>query len=268
MNTTRRTLKTAGLALLLYLIACTGSGEPQQIDSGIDPAAVYPVEQAKGDLLYENPMSDSVLFTDWIMEGPGQLQFKDGWMHMHAHDWKWINGFSTPGHHVFWCPVDVPDCFIAEWRTQNLEPDAGLCIVFFAATGANDQSIFDPALPERHGRFNSYIKGQIDNYHISYYANAPHNPDRRRSHLRKNSGFHLAQIGYEGIPTDSETIHRMRLIKNGGHIIMYVDDRRIIDWTDDGQIWGPVLRSGKIGFRQMRWSHFRYRDFKVWSIKD
>lgn len=47
---------------------------------------------------------------------------------------------------------------------------------------------------------------------------------------------------------------------------MFVDDRKIIDWTDDGKRFGPVLGAGKIGFRQMRWSHFRYRDFKVWQL--
>ncbi|MDZ7722241.1 MAG: DUF1961 family protein [candidate division KSB1 bacterium] len=270
MNSTCRTFRRAAgfLPLLLFLIACTGGEKSEQIDPLIDPGAVDPFEQAKGDLLYKNPMSDSVLMADWVMEGPGQLEFKDSWMHMHAHDWHWIQWISTPGHHVFWCPMDFPDRFIAEWQAQNIKPKAGLCIVFFAAQGVNSRSIFNPALPERQGRFKSYINGRINNYHISYYANAPHNPDRRRSHLRKNSGFHLAQIGYEGIPTASKRIHHMKLIKDGGHIVMYVDHRCIIDWTDDGQIAGPMLRNGKIGFRQMRWSHFRYRDFKVWSIKD
>jgi hypothetical protein len=49
---------------------------------------------------------------------------------------------------------------------------------------------------------------------------------------------------------------------------MFVDDRKIIDYTDDGKKFGPVYTSGKIGFRQMRWTDFRYRDFKVWEIKN
>jgi len=47
---------------------------------------------------------------------------------------------------------------------------------------------------------------------------------------------------------------------------MYVDDRRIIDWTDDNKKYGPVLKGGKIGFRQMKWTHFRYANFKVWNL--
>jgi hypothetical protein len=39
----------------------------------------------------------------------------------------------------------------------------------------------------------------------------------------------------------------------------FVDDRKIIDYTDQA----APLGSGKIGFRQMQWSHFRYRNFRV-----
>lgn len=58
----------------------------------------------------------------------------------------------------------------------------------------------------------------------------------------------------------------MPLIKDGAQIIMFVDDRRIIDWTDDGSEYGPVLGGGKMGLRQMQWTHFRYRNFRVWEL--
>jgi hypothetical protein len=48
---------------------------------------------------------------------------------------------------------------------------------------------------------------------------------------------------------------------------MFVDGRKIIDWLDDGKTYGEVLGSGKMGFRQMQWTHFRYRNFKVWNLK-
>ncbi|MBD3290295.1 DUF1961 family protein [candidate division KSB1 bacterium] len=147
-----------------------------------------------------------------------------------------------------------------------METDAGLCIVFFAAKGEKGQDIFDPSLPERDGTFKQYTKGEIVSYHISYYANAAHNPDRGHANLRKNNKFILAQEGPEGIPTESEKIHKLRLIKAGNHIVMCVDDRKIIDWIDDGKQYDPVLTDGKIGFRQMRWTHFRYRNFKVWAL--
>jgi len=36
----------------------------------------------KGELIYENPLNTIESVNDWIMEGPGKIQFKDGWMHM------------------------------------------------------------------------------------------------------------------------------------------------------------------------------------------
>jgi hypothetical protein len=47
---------------------------------------------------------------------------------------------------------------------------------------------------------------------------------------------------------------------------MYVDNRKIIDWTDDGNKYGPVLEGGKIGLRQMKWTYFRYRNFRIYPI--
>jgi hypothetical protein len=62
-------------------------------------------------------------------------------------------------------------------------------------------------------------------------------------------------------------IHKMRLVKDGAHIMMFVDNRKVIDWTDDGKEYGPVWQGGKMGLRQMKWTHFRYRNFKVWELK-
>src|SRR3546814_18985417 len=86
--------------------------------------------------------------------------------------------------------------------------------------------------------------------------------------LRKNNMFALVQTGAEGIAKHSEAIHTLRLVKDDGHILFFVDGRKIIDWEDDGETYGPLYRDGKFGLRQMQWSHFRYRNFKVWSIKN
>lgn len=255
------------ISLIFFaFLTCNGNNDSQK-EINLPPMQ-QPLPE-KGELLYQNSLAEPSLVADWIMEGPGELEFENGWMHMHAHSWRWYNWFSNPGHHVIWCPADFPASFIAEWEAQNLEPDAGLCIVFFAARGINGEDIFDPSLPKRNGAFKQYTKGKINSYHISYYANNPtFEKNRRTSNLRKNSGFYLAQTGPEGIPTESTEIHHLRLIKDGAHIMMFVDDRRIIDWTDDGLLHGPVLQGGKIGFRQMRWSHFRYRNFRVWHFKE
>ncbi len=214
----------------------------------------------KGKLIIDNPLASHNDVKSWVMEGPGKLEFHDGWMEMYSGLPIW--------DHVFWCPTDIPGSFVAEWEARNMQPDSGLLIIFFAATGDSGQDIFSPGMPRRDGTFKYYNRGRIDCYHISYYANNPKNPGRDNSHLRKDPMFALLQTGPAGIPRHSVSAHRMRLIKDHGHIIMYVDRRKIIDYTDDGKTNGPVYSSGKIGFRQMRWSHFRYRNFKVWELRD
>ena len=227
-------------------------------NSGIS-SQVASDEIKKGKLLYSNTLSKEEMMKEWIMEGEGSVAFINGWMELFSPGEKY--------HHVYWCPVTFPGNFIAEWETQNLKIDAGLCIVFFSALGKNGEDIFNPAFPKRDGTFNQYTKSNALNcYHISYYANGRDKPGREISHLRKNSGFHLVYQENPGIPTRSEAVHQLKLIKNDARIVMYVDDRKIIDWVDDGKKYGPVLQAGKIGFRQMQWTHFRYRNFKVYSI--
>ena len=212
----------------------------------------------KGKLLYENTLSSRDEMKDWKLEGPAIIEYNDDWMHMDSP--------NEEGHHVFWCPEDFPSDFIAEWELQNIEPDAGLCIVFFSALGQNGKDIFDPSIKLRDGVFNNYTKSDIDCYHISYYANGKNNPAREAAHLRKNAGFHKVQIGAQGIPPESTEVHKVILVKKDNHISMNIDGRDIIDWVDDGEKYGPVLGGGKIGFRQMKWTHFRYKNFKVFAI--
>ena len=215
-------------------------------------------EISKGKLLYDNSLSTSEKVNDWILEGPAKIEFKNNWMHIFSP--------NEEGHHVFWCPIDFPGNFIAEWEAKNQEIDAGLCIIFFAAIGLKGESIFDASMPKRTlGTFTDYTKGAMNDYHISYYANGRDNPNRETANLRKNKGFNLVQTGEIGIPVQSTAIHKMKLVKQEGKILMYIDDRKIIDWIDDGIKYGKILQDGKIGFRQMQWTHFAYRNFKVWE---
>jgi len=219
----------------------------------------YSQESTKGKLLYSNALSNQELVKNWILEGSAKVEFKDKWMHMYS--------LNEEAHHVFWCPMDFPGNFIAEWEAQNQEIDAGLCIVFFCAKGLNGESIFDNSMPKRTlGTFTDYTKGAMNDYHISYYANGRDNPNRETANLRKNKGFNLVQTGEIGIPVQSTAVHKMKLIKQEGKILMFIDDRKIIDWTDDGIKYGKILEDGKIGFRQMQWTHFAYRNFNVWEI--
>ncbi|MFT6440681.1 MAG: rhamnogalacturonyl hydrolase YesR [Salibacteraceae bacterium] len=213
----------------------------------------------KGKILYENRLSDAAKNKNWLMEGPGKTEFKDNWMHMYSPE--------EEGHHVLWCPEDFPGSFIAEWEVQNMETDEGLVIMFFSAKGAKGEDIFDKSLKKRDGIFRGYTKSDINNYHISYYANGRDNRERVVAHLRKNTGFNLVQNGEDGIPAYSEAIHKVVLSKNDNQIIMTIDGREVVNWKDDGKEYGAVLQEGKMGFRQMQWTHFRYRNFRVYALE-
>ncbi len=248
------------LALLVLWTTGCSTVSPERM-TGTD-AELLP---EPGELLYQTSFDHPESVSGWVMEGPGEVSFKQGWMEMLSPE--------EEGHHVFWCPEDFPDRFIARWDAQNLDLEAGLVIVFFAATGLDGQDIFAPELPERDGTFTQYTEGEIKSYHISYYANAAHNPGRGHANLRKNNTFSLLQKGEIGIPTDSTREHTITLIKEGARIRLYVDDRKVIDYTDDAPVvdgvdTGGALRGGKIGFRQMKWTHFRYNNFRVYSLPE
>ncbi len=210
-------------------------------------------ERRLGRQLHASSLASAAAVQDWTMEGPGEVAFSDGWMRM------WSPGEQM--HHVFWCPATLPASFAAEWSCRNLHPEAGLCIVFFCAMGLNGKDVLDPSQPSRDGTFSQYHSGALRNYHISYYANTPSRPDRPHAHLRRNPGHKIVQEGPKGIVHDSRAEHRVRLMKDAGRILMWVDERPIVDWTDP-----DPHGAGRIALRQMQWTVFEYRDFKVWSV--
>ena len=221
------------------------------------------IANRKGNELYNFPLTDPSQTKDWIMEGPGQVNYDPQGMTMlstlNADD-----GLS--GHIVYWMPHDLPENFIAQWTMQPISED-GLCITFFAAKGVKGEDLFDPSLKKREGVFKQYIQSDINCYHFSYYANTPFNPGRITTNLRKNSGFHLVSNGAAGIQPGSTQPHQVMLMKDGGHIVVNVDGKTILDFTDDGKAYGSILDGGKIGLRQMRWMQARYRDLKIFSLK-
>ncbi len=217
--------------------------------------APYVIEQNKGRLLYENALRKPEDIEDWVFEGPGAVSFENGWMRM-ASDLP----EGRPGHIVHWCPFKTPDNYIVEFDIQIEEPH--LAIVFFSSQGRNGKSVFDPELEKRDGIFNQYVRGDLDTYHISYYA---HN--RGTVNLRKSPGMYLPAVGPPLISRGSKNIHTIQVMKNGGHIQLAIDGEVSFDYYDCGNIYGPVLGAGNIGLRQMQYKVARYRDFRIYAIK-
>jgi len=218
------------------------------------------VELCRGEVLYQSSLASRDDIAGWVMEGPGELAFEHGWMRM-----KSERPDGPNGHVVHWCGEDFPADCLLEWEIQPVS-DFGLCIVFISGTGRNGEDIFDPTLEKRVGDFVQYTNGDINCYHMSYYANTPFNPGRITCNMRKNHGFYLVDNGPAGIRPGSKDVHKVAVLKRGPLVELGVDGRRIIRFHDDGRTYGPVLRGGKIGLRQMQWMEARYRNFRVSKI--
>lgn len=226
---------------------------------GAQDLGTLDAEAWRGDTVFELPLASEAEIEDWEMEGPGAVEFHEGWMRM---------GSTTPdapgkeGHIVHWCPQEVPADFLLEFEVRLLS-DLGLNIIFFCATGRDGRDALDPGLSERTGVFGHYTMGDLDCYHTSYFAG----PGRTTTNLRKNHGFYLVDNGPIGIRSGDHDIHRVALLKTGGTIRLAVDGRCIIDWHDDGVHYGPVLGAGKIALRQMKPTTAEYRSLAVSALR-
>ncbi|MFI4910834.1 MAG: DUF1961 family protein [Sedimentisphaeraceae bacterium JB056] len=214
----------------------------------------------RGGLIYENLLDSEKAVEGWVKEGPVDVSFKDGCMLMRSADFK--------EHIVFWCPEDFPESFIAEWEFEPLSY-YGLAIVFFAAKGENGEDIFAPSLNERDGRFVNYIFGDILSYHVSYFANIENfQMGRPDSNLRKNNKFYRVGSGPVAIEPGAEGWQHIRLIKDGNRIQLFGNGRICLDWKDQQpERYGKAYGDGKIGFRQMKPTIGRYRNFRLWALE-
>ena len=229
-----------------------GKPKPQQPSTDIN--------QRKGKRLYQSSLANPQSVKGWVAEGPLHLRFEE--------DALLMRSINDEQHTVFWCPMDFPESFIAEWDFEVLS-HYGLAIVFFAAKGENGEDIFAPSLPPRDGHFKHYIGGAITSYHISYFANVENfQMGRTDSNLRKNNKFYRVGGGPTAVLPDSKGWQRIRLVKDGNRIQLYNNDTLYVDWTDNqAGRYGKPHNDGKIGFRQMTTTTALYRNFKVWNLK-
>ena len=201
---------------------------------------------------------------EWILEGPGRAWCEEGSLHLRS------DRPEDKGHVVLWNRHDFPANFLLEFGLSPQNSQRGLNILFFSTTARNGiGSPFHPTLPRRDGVFKAYHSGELDGYHLSYWASAaPGNGiPRRTANLRKNRGFHLIGCGDDRITGMGPGPHRIRVLKVGGQIQIEVNGKLALTHHDKGQTHGPTLGAGAIGLRQM--SHTvqaRYTHFQVWRV--
>lgn len=174
---------------------------------------------------------------------------------------------------MLWNTREFPESFVAEWDFQHHHPQ-GLAIFFFAAHGGKGGSIFSSGLPKRDGHFGNYTRGKIHCYHTSYTAISEEGVPRGKAHLKKNDGEENQDQGNKvaqgpcSIDGKSGKPHRIRVAKLGHRIILEVDGKVSIDWTDRGEKGGVPYQAGQIGFRQMAHTiEASYGGLKIQRVK-
>jgi len=204
----------------------------------------------RGRRLYANPLASERDVRGFRLEGDAAVSFAEGGMRLASvRDPK----EGQAANFVYWCPEDFPRDVEIAWDFSPLK-EPGLGMLFFAARGRNGEDLFDRRLKPRTGPYAQYHHGDIDALHVSYFRRSlPEERAFHTSNLRKSHGFHLVAQGADPIPSvgDAKGPYRLRLVTFNGLVEFSINDLSIFRWRDDGLKYGPMLRVGKVGFRQM-----------------
>lgn len=218
-----------------------------------------------GECIYSNPLASADDVKGFRMEGQAKITFPQGRMRMEN---VLDPELGQKSNFVYWCPEEFPDCTAFTWDFYPLR-EPGLAMFFFAARGINGEDVFHPSLAPRDGQYPLYFSGDINTLHASYFRRkAPTERAFQTCNLRKSKGFHLVCQGADPLPSveDAAPPYRITLIKYKEEVLFAIRDLLLYHYIDDGSTYGPVLTSGKVGFRQMAPLLAEYANFNVYRV--
>ncbi len=210
--------------------------------------------------VYASGFDHADALKDWKLEGGTRMSIADGVLVLES-----AAAPDSKNHLVCWLTREMPADFLLEFKLRPRDRKEGLNIIFFNARGRKGENIFDPALQPRTGDFKQYHSGDLNNYHISYWAG-----DRGSANVRKNSGFALVATGPDLVAgAAAGAWQTIRLYKRGGLIRLTIDDIVSVAFDDDGLTHGPVwTHTGWIGLRQMAHTlRCDYDDVRIFPLK-
>jgi len=194
---------------------------------------------------------------EWVLEGHGKALARNGLLHILNDPTR--KNKKERNHVVLWNTRILPDDFLMEFTFMPVSPDSGLAILFFSAIGKDGTDIFDRRREKRGGVFRAYHSGELDCYHISYWA-----IPRQIVNLRKNHGFRLVAATESNPWQGKSPPYRVRLLKISGRIELETNGEIVLTWEDDG----TPLGAGCFGLRTMDYTkEMRYSDIKIWRVK-
>jgi hypothetical protein len=218
----------------------------------------------RGDLLASEDFSAGMV--NWMPEGDVDARIEDGRLRFEATEntpekkgniW-WRNRFSGP--------VRI------EFDYQSATP-YGLTMFWFNSHGRGGADLLSI---ERNGRYDNYVKGPMNGYHVSF-----HRFDSGVSNLRKSYGFHVLSSKPDPVPMENLQPHHVEIYCAGGRIRMMVDGKLVHDVVDDGKLctegeaWlhdypcggtGEVFVGGYVGIRHTQKQVAYYDNFKVYRL--
>lgn len=212
-------------------------------------------------LLYTNPLNSTLDVANWVPEGPVNVTAVNGVLQLSG-------GGGIDDHFVFWVPEVFPDRIRITWEFSPIS-EPGLAMFFFGAASVAGGSIFDPGLKPRNGSYPQYHSSDIRTLHASYFRRRW--PEERAfllANLRKSPGFYLVSQGADPLPPVADAMgafYRITVIKDKEEVQFLINDLPIWSFKDDNST-GPVVREGRIGFRQMTPLVARYRNLEVWKL--
>ena len=203
-----------------------------------------------GSLIYENALSGPELMEDFILEGKARISFPEGHLRLENAESEQL---GQKANYVYWCRREFPEDFLLEIDFRPVR-EPGLAMLFFAASGSGGRGLFDPSLAPRTGEYVQYHHGDINAFHVSFFRRKE--KDERSFHtcnLRKSYGLHMVAQGADPIPdaADADRFYHLSLLKKGADVHFAIDGLEILRFHDDGTAFGPVLRGGCIGLRQL-----------------
>ena len=212
--------------------------------------------------VYENKLASPSDVKNFRLEGKANIDFPDGRLRLSS---ALDPSLGQAANYVYWCSAVFPSDVLIEWDFTPLS-ESGLCIMFFSAANERGGCVFDAA--ERTGRYEQYHSGDINAFHVSYYRLTAIHKDGERlrtCNLRKSKGFHMAAQGGDPIPELNlcKPPFRISVLKYKNLIAFYIDQILSFTYHDDGTTYGPLLRGGSIGFRQMSPMIGEYANLKV-----
>lgn len=214
--------------------------------------------------VYQTSFDGPAALEDWKLEGGLRMSVANGSLILESKPGS-TKSEANANHLVCWLKKEMPADFLLEFTVRPQNRKQGLNIVFFNARGIRGQSIFDSALASRDGSFEQYHSGDLNCYHISYWA-----AGRGSVNVRKNRGFHFVAEGKD-LVTDgpADAFQTVRIYKRGGVIRCMVDDLVSVAYDDDGTTFGPTwTHRGWIGLRQMGHTVCcEYGHLKVWPLR-